>query len=144
MSRIHIPANLRRIVIDRAQGCCEYCLLHQDDTSFTHPVDHIIAIKHGGETALENLALACIDCNRNKGADLTSLDPLSGAITPLYHPRKQRWHEHFALAGARIAALTEVGRATVALLRVNEPKRLMERETLLAVGRYPLPHLTNS
>jgi hypothetical protein len=142
MSRVYLPADLRRIVIGRAQSCCEYCLLHQEDTAFTHPVDHIIAVKHGGKTVIENLALACIDCNRNKGADLTSLDPLTGEIAPLYHPRKQRWHDHFTLAGARIVALTDVGRVTVALLRMNEPARLMEREALLAIGRYP-PHLTH-
>ncbi|MCB0098392.1 MAG: HNH endonuclease [Caldilineaceae bacterium] len=65
MSREHIPVAVRRLVAERAQGRCEYCLLHQDDTPFTHPLDHIIAIRHGGATTAENLALACIDCNQN-------------------------------------------------------------------------------
>ncbi len=138
MRRVHLSANLRRTVIERARGKCEYCLLHQDDTSFTHPIDHIVAIRHGGKTVADNLACACIECNRNKGADLTTIDPLTGVITPLFHPRKQVWHEHFSLEGVQIVGLTAVGRATVVLLRLNDPVRLMEREALIASGRYLL------
>lgn len=138
MRRVHLSANLRRTVIKRARGKCEYCLLHQDDTSFTHPIDHIVAVRHGGKTVADNLACACIECNRNKGADLTTIDPLTGAITPLFHPRKQAWHEHFSLEGVQIVGLTDVGRATVALLRLNDPMRLMERAALIASGRYLL------
>jgi len=138
MRRVYPSADLRRIVIERARGKCEYCLLHQDDTPFTHPIDHIVAIRHGGKTVADNLALACLECNRNKGADLTTIDPLTGTITPLFHPRKQTWHEHFRLEAVQIVGLTDVGRATITLLRLNDPLRLMEREALMAIGRYPL------
>jgi hypothetical protein len=57
MPRPHIPAKLRRLVINRAGGQCEYCLIHQDDRPETHPIDHVIALKHGGRTVKENLAL---------------------------------------------------------------------------------------
>lgn len=137
MSRIYIPTALRRFVCERAANQCEYCLLHQSDTSFTHAVDHIIALRHGGQTTPENLALACINCNRNKGNDLTTLDPLTNTITRLFDPREQNWHDHFMLVGARIVGLTPTGRATVALLRMNNMIRLQEREQLLADGRYP-------
>ncbi|MCB9151063.1 MAG: HNH endonuclease [Caldilineaceae bacterium] len=137
MSREHIPVAVRRLVAERAQGRCEYCLLHQDDTPFTHPLDHIIAIRHGGATTTENLALACIDCNQNKGADLTTLDPLTGEITPLFHPRHHDWNEHFQLEGALIRGRTATGRATVALLRINELSRVEERQLLLSIDRYP-------
>ena len=137
MARPHTSTLLRRTVIDRAQHRCEYCLVHQDDTAFTHPVDHIIAIKHGGRTDETNLALACIDCNRNKGSDLTSIDPLTGLITPLFHPRLNQWHEHFQLEGAMIVGITGIGRTTVYLLQMNDAARLVERNLLVILGRYP-------
>ncbi|MBX3057824.1 MAG: HNH endonuclease [Anaerolineae bacterium] len=137
MSRIHIPESLRRLVTERANGRCEYCLLHQDDTPFTHPIDHVVALKHGGLTIAENLALACLECNLNKGTDLATFDPLTGELDRLYHPRQQSWEEHFALEGVRIVGLTMYGRATVRLLQFNTPARLAERELLRDNSRYP-------
>lgn len=137
MSRIHIPESLRRLAIERANGRCEYCLLHQDDTPLTHPIDHVVALKHGGLTIAENLALSCLECNLNKGTDLTTFDPLSGELARLYHPRQQSWEEHFALEGVRIVGLTMCGRATVRLLQFNTPARLAERELLRDNSRYP-------
>lgn len=110
---------------------------HQDDTPFTHLIDHIVAVRHGGRSSEHNLALAWLDCNRHKGADLSALDPLTGAAVPLFHPRHHAWSAHFALEGARVIGLTPTGRATVALLRINDPVRLIEREMLTVVGRYP-------
>jgi hypothetical protein len=69
---------------------------------------------------------------------LTAIDPVNGAITPLFNPRSQAWQEHFALEGPRIVGLTAIGRATVALLRLNAPRRVMQRQLLMRVGRYPL------
>lgn len=135
MSRIHIPESLHRLVTERANGRCEYCLLHQDDTPLTHPIDHIIALKHGGLTIAENLALACLECNLSKGTDLATFDPLTGELARLFDPRQQRWEEHFALEGARIVGLTACGRATVRLLQFNTPARLAERELLQGIGR---------
>ena len=137
MSRVYIPVDLRRLVSERANYRCEYCLLHQDDISFTHPVDHIVALRHNGQTIAENLALACIYCNRNKGNDLTTFAPLTGQLTRLFNPREQNWHDHFRIVGARIVGLTLIGRATIVLLRMNEPTQLQERERLVANGRYP-------
>jgi hypothetical protein len=61
MSPTLVSARLREFIIERAAGRCEYCLLHQDDTPLTHQADHIIPLKHGGQTTAENLALACLD-----------------------------------------------------------------------------------
>jgi hypothetical protein len=80
MSRTHIPAADRRLVRQRAQGRCEYCLIHEDDVDLRHEVDHIIAEKHGGVTEPANLAYACFICNNNKGSDIASLS-YSGVIT---------------------------------------------------------------
>ncbi|MFN8456025.1 MAG: HNH endonuclease signature motif containing protein [Anaerolineae bacterium] len=86
----HIPNHLRDLVINRAKSRCEYCLLHQDDEpNFPHEVDHVIAEKHSGKTREDNLAYACFYCNRYKGTDLASLDPLTNEITPLFNPRTQ-------------------------------------------------------
>ncbi|MGE0128170.1 MAG: HNH endonuclease [Blastocatellales bacterium] len=129
---------MRRLVINRAGGLCEYCLIHQDDRPETHPIDHVIALKHGGRTEEKNLALACAICNNNKGSDLATIDPLSGEIVPLFNPRTQNWDDHFELFGAQIIGRTAIGRATVALLRLNDDERLSYRQSLVNAKRYPL------
>lgn len=126
---IPIPATLRAAIVERAGERCEYC--HKPQISFyPHEVDHVVAVKHGGETTLDNLAFACFQCNRYKGSDLASIDPQSGAITPLFNPRTQHWADHFRLDGATIVPLTSEGRATVFLLRLNDPERIQERAVL--------------
>jgi len=140
MPRTPIPAAIRQLVIQRAHECCEYCRLHQDDADSTHQMDHLIAIKHGGLTVGENLALACQLCNRYKGPDLAAIDPVGGMIVPIFNPRTQNWSEYFTLAGATIIGLTPAGRATVELLRLNDAARLTDRQTLMTAGRYPPSH----
>jgi 5-methylcytosine-specific restriction endonuclease McrA len=70
----YVPAELRRLIRDRAGHRCEYCLIHQDDAFLPHEPDHIIAVKHRGETIEGNLAWTCYVCNRAKGSDLASID----------------------------------------------------------------------
>ena len=102
MSTTHIPIALRRQVRERAGECCEYCLIPESMTWALHTVDHIIAEKHGGATAADNLALACTLCNSHKGSDLASIDEQTGFIELLFRPRRDRWSDHFQLAGGRI------------------------------------------
>ena len=97
-------------------------------------MDHIVALKHGGLTEADNLALSCALCNKHKGSDLASLDPETGEIAPLYHPRRDRWVNHFQVVGAHIVPLTPVGRVTVRLLQFNQSERVAERELLIASG----------
>ena len=137
MSVTRVPAPLRDSVRSRAGGRCEYCLVQEDDLFEPHEADHIIAEQHGGETTADNLAFACWDCNRRKGPNLSSVDPESGEVVRLFHPRLQKWAEHFRLDGFRIIPLTPIGRATVALLRFNSPERLSVRAMLHQIGRYP-------
>jgi hypothetical protein len=140
VSTTHIPAELRRLVQARAADCCEYCRIPQAGAFATHQVAHIVAEKHGGETVADNLALSCVLCNLHKGSDLASLDPDTGALTPLFHPRRDRWAEHFRFAGGTIEALTPIGRATARLLQFNHPDRVAERLILVAAGVLtPLP-----
>jgi hypothetical protein len=82
-------------------------------------VDHIISEQHRGETAPENLALACVHCNRYKGPNIAGLDPLTGELVRLFHPRRDVWSEHFAFDDGRITGTTPVGRATVQVLSMN-------------------------
>jgi 5-methylcytosine-specific restriction endonuclease McrA len=137
VSSTYVPAALRRRVQERAAGNCEYCLLSEDDAYFSHEPDHIIADKHGGETSLENLCWACFDCNRFKGSDIASRDPLNGDLVPLFNPRVDDWHKHFKVQRGTIRALTPIGRATERLLKFNLYERVEVRETLAKLGRYP-------
>ncbi|MFN0111910.1 MAG: HNH endonuclease [Blastocatellia bacterium] len=138
MPRPHIPTRLREEVFLRASGYCEYCLIHQEDRPDTHPVDHIVAIQHGGRTEFMNLALSCTFCNRHKGPNLATIDPSNGEIVPLFNPRSQNWGEHFELSNGKIIGRTAIGRATVELLRINEPERLDYRQSLILAGRFPI------
>lgn len=137
MSRTYIPRELRQFVRNQAKGVCEYCLIHERYTSRRHQIDHIISIRHRGETTLRNLCLSCFYCNQNKGGDIASLDPLDKSLTPLFNPRTDVWDEHFRLNGARIEPITAVGRVTEFLLRFNDEERLIERARLLKLNRYP-------
>lgn len=132
-----LSAEIRRQVIERAGNCCKYCLLHQEFVAATHQVDHVIAEKHGGQTSLENLALSCTVCNRRKGSDIGSLDPITGTLVPLFHPRTEEWSEHFRLDGLSIVGVTAAGRTTVAFLQLNAIERLLERVAFIQAGRYP-------
>ena len=140
MSSVYISPALRQLVYQRANGCCEYCLISEAVTFADHEIDHIIAQKHGGPTAAANLALSCVLCNKHKGSDIASLDPATGAIVSLFHPRRDRWGEHFQLNGAQFIPLTPTGRATVRLLQLNHPNRFVERERLLVAGTLRVPN----
>jgi hypothetical protein len=132
-----IPTELRQFIIERANGQCEYCLIHQNFSIYSHEVDHIIAIKHGGETIEENLALSCLSCNRHKGSDFATIHPRTKEIIPLFNPRRQKWEEHFMLNNAHIEGMTPIGIATARLLKFNTPTRLLERQILIEQGSYP-------
>jgi hypothetical protein len=94
---------------------------------FRFHIEHIRAKQHGGADRLDNLALACPDCNAHKGPNLTGIDPESDRRVRLFHPRIDRWEEHFAVEGPLITGSTPIGRATIALLRMNEPERVQMR-----------------
>lgn len=137
MSTTYIPAALRRQVYDRANGCCEYCLIPEVATFAIHEIDHIIAEKHGGATTEDNLALACTICNKYKGSDLASIDPETGDIVGLYHPRQDLWVENFQLQGAEFTHLTTKGLVTIRLLQLNRREKVAERQVLIQAGIFP-------
>jgi hypothetical protein len=136
MSQTYIPTALRRFVCERAGDRCEYCLIPESASFAPHWIDHIVAEKHGGKTDADNLANSCIICNKRKGSDLSSIDPQTSDVVALFHPRRERWADHFRLVGGRIEPLTATGRVTERLLQFNRPERVDERELLLAMGLF--------
>ena len=133
----YVSVELRRLVIERAKGCCEYCRISQEDSDSTFHVEHIIAVSHGGKTIAENLALSCIRCNLFKGSNIAAADPATDEPTFLFHPCRHLWEDHFRIAGTVFEPLSPEGRATVFILRLNDPDRVDEREVLIELNRYP-------
>lgn len=123
-----MDARLRQSVKRRAKNCCEYCRLEQGQEPLPFHVEHIVPRQHGGKDVSNNLALACHHCNLHKGTNLSGIDPRTGKMTRLYHPRVDDWNEHFSNRAGEITGLSAVGRTTVHLLRMNENGRLQLRE----------------
>jgi 5-methylcytosine-specific restriction endonuclease McrA len=82
-------------VWERAARRCEYCHLPADCSEAPFQIDHIIARKHHGTDELSNLALACYYCNKYKGPNIAGIDPLSGQLVRLFHPRVDAWNACF-------------------------------------------------
>jgi 5-methylcytosine-specific restriction endonuclease McrA len=125
-----MSASIRELVRERAGNACEYCLLHQDDSPIASlHLEHIIPKVHGGGDDISNLALACIDCNLHKGTNLTGIDPETGLVTELFHPRRQRWQDHFEWLGIYVRGRTAIGRTTVRVLNMNSEDQLALRSS---------------
>jgi hypothetical protein len=128
----------RQLVRQRADDRCEYCLLPQHAAPvYRFHVEHIRARQHGGSDALDNLALACPNCNHHKGPNLSAVDPLSDEVVLLFNPRTQVREEHFDATGVRITGITPIGRATASLLSFNADPQLRLREALYKRGEWP-------
>lgn len=125
----------RQIVASRANFICEYCLIAEADAYFRFQVKHIVSRKHGGSSELENLALACVFCNRYKGSDIASLTPETNRLNRFYNPRVDRWRKHFRLNGVFIESLTEIGETTIRILQMNHDDRISECQVLSRRGR---------
>ena len=134
-----VPAELRRSVRERAGERCEYRLALERLSFQSHQMEHIVAQKHGGATDAGNLALSCIGCNQCKGADLSSLDPLTGALTPLFHPRRERWRDHFELRGLSSCRRRRWAGSRYVCCNFNAPERVTEREWFAAAGELVEP-----
>jgi hypothetical protein len=131
-----MDSTTRALVRQRAKGYCEYCQLHQSDSDYQpFHIEHIVPKQHGGSDEEGNLCLACSECNWAKGPNLAGL--LSGKLVALFHPRKQRWHRHFAWHGTILVGKTTVGTVTVQVLDVNASHRVLLRENLALEGRFP-------
>ena len=122
------------LVRQRANERCEYCRLPQSARRLRFQIDHIIAEQHGGETELSNLALSCGRCNRHKGPNLAGFDPITKSIIRLFHPRTDRWGDHFKWNGAVLRGISEIGRVTVSVLEINDTEEIATRLELIRLG----------
>lgn len=124
---------LERLVGDRAEGHCEYCRLPTLEW-LRFQFDHIIAEKHHGPTDKDNLALSCFHCNSFKGPNISGVDPLTGKITRLFHPRRDAWDKHFEWNGVLLVGRSPIGRTTIDVLRINHPRMVQLRRVLREEG----------
>ena len=134
MSR-YIPDALRDLVANRAGFRCEYCRGYSSASFFSFHIDHIVSLKHGGETTADNLAYACPVCNVNKGPDVaTFLDDITTPVR-LFNPRIDRWNAHFIAEGTGLlTAQTDIGTATIKIMNLNHPDSIIERKEMIQFG----------
>lgn len=139
MNERRVPAALRREVAERARGCCEYCRSQARLAVQPFSIEHIIPRAHGGSSTSDNVALSCQGCNNHKYDKIEARDPMSGEVVGIYHPRRDRWEDHFAWSDdfAFIVGLTPTGRATVEALRLNREGVVNLRRALHAAGAHP-------
>ncbi len=134
---VRVDSAIQEQVRTRAGDRCEYCRLPQAVHPLTFHVEHIIARQHRGETVPDNLAWACWQCNSYKGPNIAGLDPDTGQLTALFHPRRQIWSEHFRWNGPWLIGLTPEGRTTVEILQINHPDYIRLRDSLIREGVFP-------
>jgi hypothetical protein len=129
-----MPHRLLDVVARRAAYRCEYCLAPEVLFNIRMGVEHIHPLARGGADDLLNLALACRACNGYKHTATMARDPLTRRLVRLFNPRTDVWHEQFRLDfdTARIEGRTDIGRATVARLRMNSRKHVEAREIWIA------------
>lgn len=139
MSRRYITVAEQSQITERASRRCEYCQSCIDHSLQSFVIEHILPVALGGETVLENLALACGGCNAHKYTKVDALDALSEVVVPLYNPREQNWHDHFLWSSDQLQAIgkTATGRATVDALKLNRAGVTNIRKLLLMIGRHP-------
>src|SRR5262245_28947050 len=130
---------LVELIRQRAGLRCEYCHFPERFSGLNFQVEHVIAEKHGGPTESENLAFSCIYCNSYKGANLSGIDPVTREIVRLFHPRRDSWENHFRWEDAMLAGRTAIGRATIEVLRINNPTAVALRRLFIRAGVFQLP-----
>ena len=133
----HLSEFMRELARKRAGNRCEYCLVHQYTQSASFHVDHVVPRSRGGASEMENLALACAHCDRQKWDFVEAFDPATGQTAPLFNPRTERWSDHFSFWGYRVVGRSATGRATVEALKLNHPPKVRVREIEESLGMFP-------
>ena len=133
-----VSRTLRKLVIDRAHGLCEYCQTQQSIV-IEMELDHIVPTSAGGETNEANLCLACVSCNSHKAAYQLGSDPETARSTLLFNPRTQNWNDHFRWNdnGTHLIGLTDIGRATIERLKINRAINVGARALWVEAGWHP-------
>jgi hypothetical protein len=139
MSNSQLPKDLRQLVIDRANRCCEYCVSQAKFSPDPFSIEHIVPRSKGGSDLAENLAFSCQGCNGHKHTAIQGIDPINGQSTALYNPRIHRWDDHFVWEEdfSVVVGCTAIGRATVERLSLNRPGVVNLRRVLRKLDRHP-------
>lgn len=126
-------------IIARAGGRCEYCKYPAKYSPSPFVMEHVIPLAAGGETSEETLAYSCQGCNGHKYVKINAIDPVSGELVMLYHPRQQPWEEHFTWSDDKLSiiGLTPAGRATVKALHLNRSEVVNLRKITIRTGEHP-------
>jgi len=140
MPKSRLSSQQKTAVKQRAQDCCEYCWSQEAYSPDTFSVEHIVPLARGGTNDANNLANACQGCNNRKFVSTEAIDSLTGAMAVLYHPRRDRWAEHFAWDEDYLVmiGLTPTGRATVEKLELNRKGVVNLRRLLQESGLHPI------
>lgn len=144
-TRKRVSTKLRNPVRRRAKGYCEYCTCPEFCATQLHSTEHILPKSHGGPDEQSNLALACQGCNGAKFDKTHAIDPATGLSVPLFHPRLDDWHKHFAWAPdyLYLVGLTPTGRSTIRELGLNRTGVVKLRRLLLLNNEHPPAHRSN-
>lgn len=139
MSATRVGKRLRAQVLADAGGHCGYCRVSEEITGAPLEIEHIVPEALGGPTHRANLWAVCRYCNLLKSDRVAALDPDTGVSAPLFHPREQRWSDHFAWieGGLRIRGTTPTGRATVEALTLNRALLVRARVYWVSAGWHP-------
>ncbi|MFB2876057.1 HNH endonuclease [Floridanema aerugineum] len=137
----YISESTQEEVRKRANYLCEYCHTSERWQCIPFTVDHVIPLSKGGLNSIDNLALACFHCNRQKSDKIAAIDKQSGAEVSLFNPRSDSWEEHFiwSVDVRSIIGLTATGRATIAALKFNRERIVDIRAADKEIGRHPPP-----
>ena len=139
MPEPRVSAARRNAVVERAGGCCEYCRSQERFSADSFSVEHVVPRAAGGVGDPSNLALSCQGCNNRKYTSTEGVDLVTGDTVRLFHPRRDRWADHFAWNGdfTELVALTSIGRATAEKLQLNRPGVVNLRRVLRELGEHP-------
>jgi hypothetical protein len=134
-----IKAQDREFVRKRARYACEYCQRLEEIVGTECEIDHIKPQSLGGTDDLDNLASACVDCNRYKSDRKKCIDPLTNQEVSLFNPRTQTWKEHFQWSDDKteLLGISDVGRATIDCLQLNKPLVKRARKGWVNLGWPP-------
>lgn len=140
MSELKLTAQQKEEVAQRARHCCEYCQSQARFSPDPFSIEHITPRSRGGTSDPSNLALACQGRNNRKYTSTKVVDPITGESVPLFHPREQKWGDHFIWneAYTLILGRTPTGRATIEKLKLNRIGLVNLRRVLHSIGEHPV------
>ncbi len=139
MSKKSVSDEIRKKVIFRAYGFCEYCRSNSEFAESPYDIEHIYPQSKGGKSKLENLALACHGCNLFKSTRTEFFDAVSDKTVRLFNLRTDVWQNHLGWTSdfSKIIGLTAIGRATIEALNLNREGLINQRKIFHKYGKHP-------